>query len=115
MHTAHRGVLSRVFTPKKMNALEPQIREFCAGALDPLIGGGGFDFVADLGAQMPIRVIGMLLGIPPSRISRRSGPTATSGSVASPDAPRSSAITTWRIPPSSATTSSGGPHTRRTT
>jgi cytochrome P450 len=64
MHTAHRGVLSRVFTPKKMNALEPQVREFCAGALDPLIGGGGFDFVADLGAQMPIQVIGMLLGIP---------------------------------------------------
>ena len=29
-HSAHRGVLSRVFTPKKMNGLEPQIREFCA-------------------------------------------------------------------------------------
>src|SRR6478735_978875 len=26
IHTAHRGVLSRVFTPRKMNALEPQIR-----------------------------------------------------------------------------------------
>ncbi len=64
VHGAHRGVLSRVFTPKKMNGLEPQIREFCAEALDPLVGGGGFDFVADLGAQMPMRVIGMLLGIP---------------------------------------------------
>jgi cytochrome P450 len=53
-----------VFTPKKMNALEPQIREFCAHALDPLIGSGGFDFVNDLGTQMPMRVIGMLLGIP---------------------------------------------------
>ncbi len=63
-HTAHRGVLSRVFTPKKMNALEPQIRAFCAGVLDPLMGSDGFDFVADLGAQMPLRVIGMLLGIP---------------------------------------------------
>ena len=30
----------------------------------PLVGTGGFDFVADLGAQMPMRVIGMLLGIP---------------------------------------------------
>ena len=28
------------------------------------MGAGGFDFVADLGAQMPMRVIGMLLGIP---------------------------------------------------
>jgi cytochrome P450 len=63
-HSAHRGLLARVFTPKKMNALEPQIREFCAHALDPLIGSGGFDFVNDLGTQMPMRVIGMLLGIP---------------------------------------------------
>ena len=64
LHTVHRGLLSRVFTPKKMNALEPQIREFCAASLDPLVGAGRFDFVADLGAQMPMRVIGMLLGIP---------------------------------------------------
>jgi cytochrome P450 len=32
--------------------------------LDQLIGANRFDFVADLGAQMPMRVIGMLLGIP---------------------------------------------------
>src|SRR5665213_3705025 len=64
IHTMHRSLLSRVFTPKKMNALEPKIREFCAASLDPLIGAGAFDFVAELGAQMPMRVIGMLLGIP---------------------------------------------------
>ncbi len=64
LHTVHRGVLSSVFTPKKMNALEAKIREFCARCLDPLVGTGKFDFVADLGAQMPMRVIGMLLGIP---------------------------------------------------
>jgi cytochrome P450 len=64
VHTARRGLLSRVFTPKKMSALEPQIRAFCASSLDPLIGAGRFDFIADLGAQMPMRVIGMLLGIP---------------------------------------------------
>jgi cytochrome P450 len=63
-HTVHRALLSRVFTPKKMAALEPKIREFCAASLDPLVGAGGFDFVADVGAQMPMRVIGMLLGIP---------------------------------------------------
>jgi cytochrome P450 len=64
LHTAHRGVLSRVFTPKKMSALEPQIREFCARHLDPLVGAERFDFVTDLGAKMPIAVIGILLGIP---------------------------------------------------
>ncbi len=63
-HTMHRGLLSRVFTPRQVTSLEPKIREFCALSLDPLVGGPGFDFVADLGAQMPMRVISMLLGIP---------------------------------------------------
>jgi cytochrome P450 len=63
-HDLHRGLLSRVFTPRKMNAIEPKVREFCARSLDPLVGTGGFDFIDDLGAQMPMRTIGMLLGIP---------------------------------------------------
>jgi cytochrome P450 len=64
IHDVHRGLLSRVFTPKKMAALEPQIRDLCAESLDPLVGAGELDLIADLGAQMPMRVIGMLLGIP---------------------------------------------------
>jgi cytochrome P450 len=63
-HTIHRSLLSRVFTPRKVAALEPRIRQYCADALDPLIGRGGFDLVRDFAAQMPMRVIGMLLGIP---------------------------------------------------
>ena len=63
-HDLHRGLLSRVFTPRKMGAIEPKVREFCARCLDPLVGTGGFDFIHDLGAQMPMRTIGMLLGIP---------------------------------------------------
>jgi cytochrome P450 len=63
-HTVHRGVLSKVFTPRRMNELEGKIRAYCASCLDPLVGAGGFDFVKDLGAEMPMRVIGMLLGIP---------------------------------------------------
>jgi cytochrome P450 len=63
-HDLHRALLARVFTPRKVSALEPKIREFCARSLDPLVGTGGFDFIGDLGAQMPMRTIGMLLGIP---------------------------------------------------
>jgi cytochrome P450 len=63
-HDLHRGILSRVFTPKKMAAIEGKVRQFCANTLDPHIGEGGFDFIADLGAEMPMRTIGMLLGIP---------------------------------------------------
>jgi cytochrome P450 len=64
LHDIHRGLMSRVFTPKKMNAIEPKVREFCARSLDPLVGAGRFDFVRDLGAQVPMRAIGYLLGIP---------------------------------------------------
>ena len=63
-HNIHRRLLSRVFTPRNINDLEPKVREFCARSLDPLVGTGGFDFIEDLGAQMPMRTIGMLLGIP---------------------------------------------------
>jgi cytochrome P450 len=65
-HTIHRRLLSRAFTPRRVAELEPKIREFCAHSLDPLVGSGGFDFIADFGAQMPMRVISMLLGIPES-------------------------------------------------
>ncbi len=65
-HTIHRRLLSRAFTPRRVAELEPKIREFCAHSLDPLVGSDRFDFIADLGAQMPMRVIGMLLGIPES-------------------------------------------------
>jgi cytochrome P450 len=63
-HDVHRSLLTRLFTPRKISALEPKVRGFCARCLDPLVGSGGFDFIRDLGAQMPMRTIGMLLGIP---------------------------------------------------
>ena len=63
-HDLHRALLSRVFRPRAIADLEPKIREFCAHSLDPLVGTDGFDFIADLGAQMPMRTIGLLLGIP---------------------------------------------------
>jgi cytochrome P450 len=66
LHDQHRSLLVRVFTPKKMSALEPLVRDYCARALDPLVGADGFDFVKDLGGPMPMRVIGYLLGIPES-------------------------------------------------
>lgn len=64
LHDLHRRLLSRVFTPRRMEAIEPLTRQFCERALDPLIGSGRFDFIADLGAQIPMRTIGYLLGIP---------------------------------------------------
>ena len=64
LHDMHRRVLSRVFTPRRMAAVEPLARQYTIDALDPLIGADGFDFIEDLGAWMPMRTIGALLGIP---------------------------------------------------
>ena len=64
LHTVHRALVSRAFTAKKMAALEAQVRAFCAACLDPLVGSDRLDFVLDLGAELPMRTIGMLVGIP---------------------------------------------------
>lgn len=64
IHDIHRNLLSRAFTPRKINALEPKVREYTARCLDPLVGGDRFDFVKDLGAVMPLRVVSALFGIP---------------------------------------------------
>lgn len=63
-HTMHRGLMSRVFTPRRMAALEDQVRQYCIRCLDPLVGSDGFDIITELAAELPMRVIGMLLGIP---------------------------------------------------
>ena len=66
VHDLHRGLMSRVFTPRRVAALEARVREFCARALDRFVGEPGFDYVRDLGADMPMRVISEMLGIPES-------------------------------------------------
>jgi cytochrome P450 len=64
LHTVYRTVVSRIFTPRRMNELEGQIRDYCVRCLEPLEGTDRFDFIADLGAKLPGGVIGLLLGIP---------------------------------------------------
>ncbi|MEV5834533.1 cytochrome P450 [Nocardia sp. NPDC052112] len=64
IHDIHRKLLSRMFTPRKIRELEDKVRQFCVRSLDPLVGTGRLDFIGDIGAQMPMRTIGMLLGIP---------------------------------------------------
>ena len=66
VHTMLRGLMGRVFTPRRMAEIEDQIRRFCVNCLDPHVGSDGFDIVAELASMMPMRVIGMLLGIPES-------------------------------------------------
>lgn len=64
LHTRLRSLASRAFTPRRVSQLEGRIREICADLLDRQVGGSGFDFVQDFGAQLPSMVISALLGVP---------------------------------------------------
>ncbi len=64
IHTGHRSVLSRVFTPRRVQLLEPQIRAYACQLLDGLQDRESFDFVDEVSSLVPMRVISMLLGIP---------------------------------------------------
>ena len=63
-HDTFRALVSRVFTPRAVNALEPMIREVICGFLDPLDDVGEFDAVADFAAPFPVEVISRMLGVP---------------------------------------------------
>ena len=52
-HEPHRALLTSAFTPRRIAALEPKVCGYCARSLDPLLGKGRFDFIADIGAPEP--------------------------------------------------------------
>jgi cytochrome P450 len=64
MHTMHRAIVSRLFTPRAVGGLEPQIRALCKEIVDGLVGRDEFDFMRDFSLQLPVQVIGMLVGVP---------------------------------------------------
>ena len=66
IHDAHRALLARVFTPRRMLDLEPLVRGYAVRALDALQDRDEVDIVAELGVEIPLRTIGFLFGIPES-------------------------------------------------
>jgi hypothetical protein len=65
-HTRFRALVARGFTPRRVAALEPRIREIAIAHLDPLVGAGGFDVIADFAGKLPMDVISEMLGVPES-------------------------------------------------
>ena len=63
-HDGLRALVSRVFTPRQVAALEPAIRSCAQGYLDQVVEAGGGDFVADFACPLPMDVIFTLLGVP---------------------------------------------------
>jgi cytochrome P450 len=58
--------VSKAFTPRAIETLEPRIREIATGHLDPLVSRERFDVVKEFTARLPMDVISSLLGIPES-------------------------------------------------
>jgi cytochrome P450 len=63
-HDRFRALVSRVFTPRAVTALEPMIREVIGGYVDALDGRAAFDAVTDLSGPFPVEVISRMLGVP---------------------------------------------------
>ncbi|MGI5164763.1 cytochrome P450 [Spirillospora sp. CA-253888] len=75
-HTRLRSLVSKVFTPRSVAALEPQITALVDEALDRIEADGGGDLVEALAFPLPFAVISRMLGVPPTdhlRIRELSG------------------------------------------
>ena len=63
-HTRLRGLISKAFTPLKVEQVRPRIHQIADNLLDRVIDNGQMDFIADFSSQLPGYVIMELLGIP---------------------------------------------------
>lgn len=63
-HTRLRALVSRAFTPRRIEQLEDRIREICNEFFDRVEGRSGFDYIQDFAAPLPSLVISSLLGVP---------------------------------------------------
>ncbi|ADI03371.1 cytochrome P450 [Streptomyces bingchenggensis BCW-1] len=65
-HTRLRKLVSKAFTPRAINAMEPRIRSLVDDALDAIAEAGTVDLVEALAFPLPFTVISQMLGMPPT-------------------------------------------------
>ncbi|CAA0079195.1 Putative cytochrome P450 123 [Mycolicibacterium vanbaalenii] len=63
-HTTLRKMVNRTFFRSRIAQLEDYVRRLSRAYLDRYVGTGGFDYVADFSAKLPVMVISSLLGFP---------------------------------------------------
>ncbi|MGU3497318.1 cytochrome P450 [Mycobacterium sp. C31M] len=64
VHTEFRKLVSRGFTPRQVEAVEPKVREFVVERIEGLRANGGGDIVAELFKPLPSMVVAHYLGVP---------------------------------------------------
>jgi cytochrome P450 len=70
VHATRRSIVNRAFTPSKVAAWEPQVRQLAQEHIAGLRALGDVDFVRDLAALLPVRVISMVLGVPLADVAK---------------------------------------------
>jgi len=63
-HTRLRGLVSKAFTPRALEAVRPRVVEIVKGLVDNIAGRGEADLITDLALPLPVTVISELLGLP---------------------------------------------------
>lgn len=63
-HDTFRAIVSRVFTPRAISALEPMVREVIGGYAAAIGDARAFDAVQDFTGPFPVEVISNMLGVP---------------------------------------------------
>jgi len=63
-HTRMRALVSHGFTPRRVSALEPWIREIARRYLDAFVDRGHCDFIEEFAGRLPMDVISEMLGVP---------------------------------------------------
>ncbi|GLZ13249.1 methyl-branched lipid omega-hydroxylase [Actinomadura sp. NBRC 104425] len=63
-HARLRRIVSRAFTPRVLAKLEEDLRAEAVRIVDDVLAGGPGDFVTDVAARLPVRVICDMMGIP---------------------------------------------------
>ena len=64
-HTRLRALVNKAFTPRAVNALEPEIRGIMGALLDDIDDPAGFDLMQAVAKPLPVIVIAEMLGVPP--------------------------------------------------
>ena len=64
-HVRRRRLVSEGFTPKRVRAMEIDLRRICDEIIDGVCERGTCDFVSEIAAPLPIIVIGDMLGVAP--------------------------------------------------
>jgi cytochrome P450 len=66
VHARRRAPVARTFAFKLMEAMRPKAAALAAELIEPRVGAGPTDFVNEIAAQIPARIIADILGIPRS-------------------------------------------------